>query len=178
MLSRKRKIAAIVAALIGSALLVWFLVSEPSPPGKMPLAAWKALRGAEQLELLSLDPTHDMYGPGPRKEAPNGRFHDYRILGRTAIADDGARKALVDALTLGVKENEGMAAGCFDPRHGLRLTHKGQTVDLVICFHCYQVETFIDDEEMKGFLVSRSPQPIFDQVLRAAGVELPPPAKD
>jgi hypothetical protein len=27
---------------------------------------------------------------------------------------------------------------CFDPRHGIRVTRGGVTVDFVICFQCFQ----------------------------------------
>jgi hypothetical protein len=71
-----------------------------------------------------------------------------------------------------------MVAGCFIPRHGLRLKGGGKTVDLVICFQCLSAEVFVDGERQKGFLTSGEPQTEFDATLKAAGVQLPKPAKD
>jgi hypothetical protein len=56
---------------------------------------------------------------------------------------------LADALRLGAEDNFGIAAGCFNPRHGLRLKGGGKSVDLVICFECLQVEVFVNGESAK-----------------------------
>ena len=70
-----------------------------------------------------------------------------------------------------------MVAGCFNPRHGIRLIGGGETTDLVICFECLQVQVFVDGRRPGGFLTSASPQPAFDQVLLAAGIALPEAAR-
>ena len=65
-----------------------------------------------------------------------------------------------------------MAAACFIPRHGIRMTSGRDTVDLVICFECLSVNVYVNDKREKGFLTTRDPQPTFDAVLKAAGVKL------
>ncbi|ELP33777.1 hypothetical protein RBSWK_02323 [Rhodopirellula baltica SWK14] len=50
---------------------------------------------------------------------------------------------------------------CFNPRHGLRAIYDGKTYDVVICFECLQGTWFVDDVEMPGFLLTRSPQDRF-----------------
>jgi hypothetical protein len=127
------------------------------------------LEKADQLELLSLDPDET-------KEKPKDAFHGWRVLGQTTVKDAETRKKLVAALQKGVAENDGTVARCFNPRHGIRVTRDGKTADFVICFECYQVKAFAGDKPHQ-FLVTRSPQPAFDQVLMDAKVPLPEPAR-
>jgi hypothetical protein len=124
-----------------------------------------ALRNADQYELLSLDPTRT-------SEAPPEQFHGWRILGRMKITDAATRRKLNDSLRKGARENDGMAAGCFNPRHGIHLVKGDQVVDLVICFECLAVDVREEGKRGKGFLVSPSPQRVFDQVLRTGDVPL------
>lgn len=132
---------------------------------KIPEPARTALEGADQLELLSIDPSR-------RRETSADDFHGWRVLGRTQVQDADARKRLAAALRKGAGESDGSVAACFSPRHGVRATHAGKTVDLVICFECLQVKVYSADEPDGSFLTAGSPQPVFDQILREAGVPL------
>lgn len=118
---------------------------------------------AEEFELYSLSPE-------PQKE---DAFHGWKVLGKTTVKDAEVRKKLVAALKKGVSENEGEVAACFNPRHGIRVTHDKKTVDFVICFECLQVKAFVGDKDTKRFLTTKSPQATFDGVLTAAKVPLP-----
>lgn len=60
---------------------------------------------------------------------------------------------------------------CFNPRHGIRVSHNTKRTDFVICFECLQVK--VHGEGQGDFLVSDFPKAIFDKVLRDAGVPLP-----
>jgi hypothetical protein len=122
------------------------------------------LEKAGEIELYSLDPSERGVKDG---------FHGWKVLGKTTVKDAETVKKLAAAFKKGVEENKGIAAACFNPRHGIRLTHDGKTVDLVICFECYSVQEFVADKQGKGCLVTRSPQPAFDKVLKDAGVALP-----
>jgi hypothetical protein len=95
------------------------------------------------------------------------------VLGKKEIKDDKERKKLLEALRLGVEDNFGMVAGCFIPRHGIRLKKEAETIDLVICFQCMSVEVFKGDKKQPGFLISDGPQKTFNAVLSAPGVKLP-----
>jgi hypothetical protein len=121
------------------------------------------LEKATELELFSLDPMDQNEKEG---------FHGYKILGKTAVKDD-TRKQLVAAFKKGVQDNKGTAANCFIPRHGVRFKIDKVTVDLVICFQCFQVRQYYDDKSGPGFLITDSPQPAFNKVLKDAGVPLP-----
>jgi hypothetical protein len=133
---------------------------------KIPDDVKTILEKADKFELLSLDPEY-------LKEKPADGFHGWKVLGRTTVKDADARKTLLAAFEKGVEENKGEVARCFDPRHGIRATRGDKTVDLVICFECYQVKVFAGEGERKDFLVTGSPQPTFDKVLTDAKVPLP-----
>ncbi|HKA06571.1 MAG TPA: hypothetical protein VKD71_04890 [Gemmataceae bacterium] len=128
------------------------------------------LEKADKFELLSLNPEY-------LKEKPADGFHGWGVLGRTTVKDADVQKTLLAALEKGVEENKGEVARCFNPRHGIRVTHGDKTADFVICFECYQVKAFVGEEGKKDFLVTRSPQPAFDKVLTDAKVPLPPARK-
>ena len=74
-------------------------------------------------------------------------------------------------------EHDGLAAGCFNPRHGNRATRGTGVFDLVICFECFAISVYVDGERKSGFLTSDSPQPVFDRVLRDARIPLAPKAE-
>jgi hypothetical protein len=122
---------------------------------------------ATELELYSLDPSM-------RVEKEKDGFHGYKVLGKTNVKDADTRQVLITAFAKGVKENKGIAANCFIPRHGIRFKSGETTIDLVICFECFQVRQYSDGKAGPGFLITRSPQLIFNKVLKDAGVELPP----
>ena len=42
----------------------------------------------------------------------------------------------------------------------------------MICFECDQVVAYLDNHNAGGFLTSKSPQPVFDDLLAKAGVRL------
>jgi hypothetical protein len=144
--------------------------ADKSADGKIPEWARAALEKADQFELLSLDPDR-------RQEKPKDDFHGWKVLGRTQVKDADTRKKLVAALKKGVGANDGAVANCFNPRHGIRAVHEGKTIDFAICFECLQVKAYAEEKREGGFLTTGSPQPVFDQVLREAGVPLAAAAK-
>ena len=62
---------------------------------------------------------------------------------------------------------------CFNPRHGIRATHDGKTVELVICFECSSFDIYSGSEgsveKTKHLLVGKSPEATFNKVLKDAG---------
>lgn len=137
---------------------------KQNPVSTEGLPAEKALLAASQMELFSLDPNVD-------QSDAQGNFHRWSVLGSTTVGKSD-RTILIDDFLAGVAANDGIAAACFNPRHGIRITHNGKTIDFVICFECYQVRWYVDDEEQEGFLIMDTPQPAFDKVLEAAGIEI------
>lgn len=129
----------------------------------MPLTARLALANADQYELLSLNPR--LSGPG---------FCGHEILGRTTITDPATRQKLNDALQSAALQSDGKMKSCFNPRHGIRVTHAGVTTDFAICFQCQVVVVWRGDKEIASFPISPSPQHVFNEVLQNANVPLPP----
>jgi hypothetical protein len=133
----------------------------------------KALEKAEALDLYSLDPS-------ATKGKEDADFHGWKVLGKTEVKKEALAK-LVAAFEKGAAEqDQRVAAGCFHPRHGIRVTLDGKTYDFVICFECVGVMLFKDKEEKstKGFGVSRSPTETFNKVLKDANVKLPEQPQD
>jgi hypothetical protein len=133
---------------------------------KVPEHLLTLLEKAERFELLSLNPER-------AKEKAVDDFHGYKVLGKTTVTDAAVRKKLVAALKKGVEDNDGAAAGCFNPRHGIRVTRDGKTADFVICFECLFVQVHVGGKLEKGLRTTDSPRDTFDGVLKDAKVPLP-----
>ncbi|MDA1195733.1 MAG: hypothetical protein O2894_11180 [Planctomycetota bacterium] len=132
----------------------------------LPGDARAVLEQADRLELLALHPFPFDDG----KPAAGEGFHDYKILGRADVpaADRGA---LVTALYRAIGENDGTAAMCFNPRHGLRAVRGTSTVDLVICFECLQIHGHgVAPDFRSSGLTTQSAEPAFDALLTKLGL--------
>jgi hypothetical protein len=175
--------------VVGAAL--WFVIDRRSVHRKLPAAVHEALEHATQFELIALDPEPIfrkavVIGSFRDRRIPETKpiedpwkvgFHGYHILGATVISDVGVRRQLVSALHEGVRQwDRKQGKWGFDPRHALRLVHDGKTIDLLINFECESAWIYLEDQSLGLFCTTGSPQPIFDQVLRDAGVPLRPPA--
>jgi hypothetical protein len=157
--------------LAGLALLVGLSGSVLAVQEGNPLSptANKILEEAVTLEFFSLDPT-------PPKEKPREEFHGWKVLGKTVVKNRATRTQLLEALRQGIADNTGIAAACFNPRHGIRAKADGKTLDLVISFECLSMQLYLDDKRT-SVLTADTPQGTFDKILKAAGVPLPPKPK-
>ena len=164
---RRRKILIAVSAciVIAVAFVLW--------TRRLPRVASEALDGADQYELLSLEPER----PVPPASPGSDMFHGHRVLGGTAVCDQATRRKLADALRRGAESILAFRPACFNPRHGIRATRAGRTTDFVICFECEQVEVWSGGQLVANWSTDSSPQPTFDQVLQQAGVPLPKPTE-
>jgi hypothetical protein len=150
-------------AVLGLSLLL-LAVPAAVAADKFPDEAKAILEKSDRVELYSLEPV----------EAKEGEtLHGWKVLGKTVIKDK-TRKAVLDALAKGIADPGKGGAKCFDPRHAIRASHGGKSVDLVICFECGWVYVFPDG---KGQAVARVEtdtifQPVFDKALKDAGVPL------
>jgi hypothetical protein len=154
------------APLVSIGLLLLSAQLACAGPGAKPLPTDvdALLTKADEIELVSLSPEH-------LKEKPAGHFHGWRVLGRTTVKG-GDKAAALAALRAGISENDGTVAGCFIPRHGIRATAAGRTVDLVICFQCMSMQVFEEGKATVQALTTAAPQATFDKLLKAAGVKL------
>jgi len=147
------------------ALVIGLSAQVAGQENKIPDQARAILENASQFELLSIG--HD---PSPKNSGEE--FHRWPVIGKTTIKDPDTRKRLVAALEKGVEENKGDSMKCFNPRHGIRVTHDGMTADFVICFECFQVVVYVTGDKEQRFLITASPAPVFNQTLQHAKVPL------
>ncbi len=140
----------------------------------IPSSALAILENAERLEVFSIDPPmHFAVDPNPSPVCSKFEpFHGYRVLGSVAVVDKNVRVELAALLEKAADDNQGMVAACFNPRHGIRAIQGGQVADFVICFECLSASCCVNDEPAEKFLISSSPQPSFDKLLKDAGVAL------
>ena len=165
-MSRFRQDRVCVGILVCSLVLGCAEDRRPREVGRtIPAHVQEVLSRAAELELFSLDPN---WAQKPKGEHLRG----WRILGRTRVENPATRDRLITALERGVQEYSGTAAKCFNPRHGIRASYAGATVEMVLCFECFQAEVYpLPESQFHRFLVSSSPQPLFDSVLRDAARE-------
>ncbi len=146
---------------------------EPQPAqskltNEIPASEKSLLQTAQGFELFSLDP-FDFQHPA------NVDFHGYRILGKLQITNATVRTNLVLALEKGIITDKWLLATepvCFNPRHAIRVIHDETTEDFIICFECEQVYFGKNGVKRGFFRIDRSPEPVFDQVLENAKIQL------
>jgi len=95
------------------------------------------LSAPDKVEFMTLDSSHENFDP---KAA--GTMHGYRIMGSAEVADAELKKQLVGAVKKAVQDSDGTVAACFMPQHALRVVRGNSSADLVICFHCLQLEVY------------------------------------
>lgn len=132
----------------------------------MPATVRDILKKAKEIELYSLEPEE---GAVPVKGA---MFHGVPVLGKTVVKEDKMRTDVLDILDEAMVPSK--MAKCFEPRHGIRATHEGKTVDLVICFACGQVQIHGENEKENNDTkpINRDYQPALDAILQAGKVPL------
>ncbi|HKB58072.1 MAG TPA: hypothetical protein VKC51_10820 [Lacunisphaera sp.] len=130
---------------------------------------------ASGLELISLDPAlvePERDHPIP---PPSEMIDGFRIVGRTTISDRSEIQQLAEALKDGISQGPPFPAGCFFPRHALRLFAGKDTVRIVICFHCENGHMVAGAAEYH-FAINRTGEAVFDRIFAEHGLrkaELP-----
>jgi hypothetical protein len=137
------------------------------------------LEQPDQFTLFSLDPGSLVRDPDTGDvsySCAGGRFHGCLVLGHTTVGDGTRRAELIHALYEGFAEFLRLpwVRPCYEPRHGIRATRGGRTVDLVICFTCSPVQVYPDagSDSFSWHRIGASPRPLFDQALTQAGIPL------
>jgi len=137
----------------------------------MPDESLNALRFGTDFELYSLDPINGDI------ESNSDGFQGVTVLGIIQPAQQD-REKLIDALVVGVDENDGSLVTCFEPRHGIRVTYDNKQFDFVICFECHRINSYIDDKDSQTIFTSSTPAEVFNAVLLRASIPLPEPPDD
>lgn len=125
----------------------------------------EVFKNAEKIEILSIN-EHvakivDLRTEEGQRLNQKGVFHGYKIK-KTVVASAEDRRNITKNLFSTVGKSD--PAKCFEPRHGIRATYKGQVVELLICFQCKQVYAF----NGKGFAyetISEDMQTSLDRLL-------------
>ncbi len=160
-------IALVVAAFF---MVPWFRQREAvrqhearELANRLPEAASEALLNDSGLVIFSLDPDQQQAVRGTKQ------FHDYLILGETVVGSSSYRQALAATLKRSLAAWEGGFPMCFNPRHGLRATHDGQSFDFLICFECDRLELYPPTGDSITLGLTDEPG-AFDDLLRAANI--------
>jgi hypothetical protein len=127
------------------------------------IKAINLLKKCNNMELISLNPSQ------LSKENGNS-FHGYEILGKCYIKDNNRKMEILNLLSKSVLNPDlpkgyGFGAmGCFAPRHGLRGMINDDIVDLVICFHCFIIEGYINNKKFSEIMY-KGPKSLMNKTL-------------
>lgn len=147
-------------------LLIAFLAADPF--AELFQADGQAiLESAPSITLMSIEPRASYSG--------KNEFHGYRILAAMELRGDSKSK-LLGKLYTGIAE-EAHPARCFNPRHAIRAKSGDRYVDLVICFECGQIKSWVNGKS-GGCLVSSSPEETFNAFLGTPAPEPPRPRSE
>lgn len=106
---------------------------------------------------------------------PEQKHHGFKILGSTELVNADTKNSAINSITDAVKNFNGTGAGCFFPRHSLRVvTSKRIIYDFVTCFHCVQIAVYSGEKQIGGAGIVGSQKPL-DDILTAAKIPLAKP---
>ncbi|PCJ53395.1 MAG: hypothetical protein COA70_08845 [Planctomycetota bacterium] len=134
---------------------------------------------AEYREILLADTSLELVAINPDWPTKESRMdpaslHGYSVRGRAKLMDRELRLELLQALAQGAKENNGMSAACFNPRHVIVAENDGKTCELIICFECLACQVW-DGNERVGYMdISETPRATFDRIFADAGLSIAP----
>jgi hypothetical protein len=99
--------------------------------------------GAE-MTLYRLDPGV-LVLTAPNQPPPE-KLQEYLVLAKVNVPDPAHRGEVRERLLRSLHA-DGFGLNCFDPHHGIRVRRGGETLDLVICFHCGNLQSFYQGRE-------------------------------
>jgi hypothetical protein len=147
------------------------MIQNPAPPTEIAMGRGTNAAAPEKMILFSIDGTdRDPKIPVEVKE----RFYNYPVLGKIDTADPEQRVTLVNALKDAQDRRPKDGAKCFWPRHALSIIDKGKKIDYIICFECKWFTEYVDGTQIRHETINSDVQPIFDKMLKDAGIPLGP----
>ena len=126
------------------------------------------LFAAAELELVAVDPAW----PTDESRADPTTLHGYGVRGRATVTDRDTRLELLEALGAAARENDGMVAACFNPRHAIIAHHGGKTAELIICFECLTFQVWDGIERVETVDLSETPRSLFDRIFGEHGLSI------
>src|SRR4051812_28862176 len=103
----KARRSIMLRSILATALLIAVVGPSAARDNEIPKEAREAFDKAAQIELYSLDPSRT-----EKKEENGEYFHGWRVLGKTTLKGDAAKKVRA-AVERGVKDSDGSVAACF-----------------------------------------------------------------
>ena len=178
-LNKTISIFVILAGLLVAKPLVASETNSLSPQSaSLPAELENLLTNADTFTLFSINPDNYFY------HKSTNTFQGYVILGQLDVKSVETRTKLIADLDDGIRqvaksEAGGLyiSTGCFNPRHGIRAKKGDNSVELLICFECGQIEIHSNDGKSWHFSipagVGPKPADVFNNVLKDADVPLP-----
>jgi hypothetical protein len=136
--------------------------NDVKQPTDFHVSSYDIFNHGEKVVIYSLDPQQT--GTSTVKDS----FRDYPILAQAEVLDPNLQAELKSSLIKGINQNV-VAAKCFNPRHGLRVSQGLKTVDVVICFECSRLEVY-STKRVNTLTVSNSAEALFDRILRSSKI--------
>ena len=124
----------------------------------------------ESLEIVAIDPDW----PTTESKKDPASLHGYAVRGRAQLMDRQLRQELLQALAQGARENDGMSAACFNPRHVIIAESNGKTCELIICFECLACQVWDGNVRVTQIDISETPRATFDRIFTDAGLSIAP----
>lgn len=144
---------------------------ENQDPAKVLEEARRALEKAEAVTIHWLFFTQFADDKMPADVRGKPRFHGYPILGSAAVKSKQAGQQILQSVLAEVNPDPESLTGCFDPQHGIEVKlEDGRAIDLVICYHCWQMLIF-DESENASVSIGTASEPLLTEQLKAGGVE-------
>ncbi|MHC4379954.1 MAG: hypothetical protein ACYSU1_02550 [Planctomycetota bacterium] len=121
-------------------------------------------------EIVAIDPDW----PTEESRADPTTLHGYTVRGRADLPERSLRLELLESLADGARENDGMVAACFNPRHAIRAEFEGKVCEIIICFECLTFQVWDGSERVETVDLSETPRTTFDRIYRNAGLSIAP----
>ncbi len=135
-------------------------LNNSKQPTDFHTSSYDIFKHGEKVVLYSIDPKQT------NTSNVKDSFNNYPVLSKVEVVDPNLQSELKSALIEGMNQNA-IAAKCFNPRHGLRVSWGLKTIDVVICFECSSLEVY-STKRVSVVSVSNYAEPLFDRILRSA----------
>ena len=126
-----------------------------------------------KVTLFSIDPQDNGWRADPDGTwCGRPLFRGHIVRASSPIIDHGEQRAIVLALTDGIRESYGSVASCFEPYFGLTLQKGDKKIDIVVCFMCLNAKVYGAYAE-SYFILSRSHSDVFIESAKRHKLSLP-----
>jgi hypothetical protein len=140
---RKKTISVFALAIVATPL--WAGPDGDTSPipsdGYFPTKVERVLHSLDKATLYSIEPFAAI--EPPKQPPPAGSTLDgFTILGQMDLDGQLAKTVIATFEEAVASWQSHDPAGCFDPHHALRVTSRGETYDLLLCYACGQIRVY------------------------------------